>query len=242
MALFGPLAGGDRGNREGQLTGGEGVRTMKSTVRDIMTTGVVAVRASASFKEIAARLREHRVSAFPVLDDDGTVIGVVSEADLLLKEALAEDRPAAPGILRQRAREKAAGSTAADLMSHPAVTVAPGDSVEHAARLMYARGVKRVPVTDAAGHLVGIVSRTDVLSVFDRPDEEIREQILDEVISGEFQADPDRFTVTVKDGIVTMAGKPESTSLGRDMLARVRHVQGVVSVRDRFSYPSAGRL
>ena len=223
---------------------------MKLTVRDIMTTNVVTVRADASFKEIAVRLREHRVSAFPVLDKDGTVIGVVSEADLLLKEALPlseeealseEDalEGARPGILRQRAQEKARALTAADLMSRPAVTVAPEDSVEHAARLMYARGVKRVPVTDAAGRLVGIVSRADVLSVFGRGDEEIREQIVAEVIGGEFGADPGRFGVTVADGIVTMTGRPESVSLGRDLLARVRHVQGVVAVRDRFTYPPA---
>ena len=219
---------------------------MKLTVRDIMTTNVVTVRAGASYKEIAMRLREHRVSAFPVLDEDGTVIGVVSEADLLLKEALSlpqseEDGPseegARPGILRQRAQEKARAVTAADLMSRPAVTVGVEDSVEHAARLMYARGVKRVPVTDAAGRLVGIVSRADVLSVFGRTDEEIREQIVEEVIGGEFGADPGRFEVTVADGIVTMTGLPGSVSLGRDLLARARHVQGVVSVRDRFTYP-----
>jgi len=217
---------------------------MKLTVRDIMTTNVVTVHAGASFKEIAMRLREHRVSAFPVLDEDGTVIGVVSEADLLLKEvlSLSEDdalEGARPGILRQRAQEKARAVTAADLMSRPAVTVAPEDSVEHAARLMYARGVKRVPVTDAAGRLVGIVSRADVLSVFGRGDEEIREQIVAEVIGGEFGADPGRFGVTVADGIVTMTGRPESVSLGRDLLARVRHVQGVVAVRDRFTYSPA---
>ena len=217
---------------------------MKLTVRDIMTTNVVTVRADASFKEIAVRLREHRVSAFPVLDEGGTVIGVVSEADLLLKEVLSPSEEdalevARPGILRQRAQEKARALTAADLMSRPAVTVGVEDSVEHAARLMYARGVKRVPVTDAAGRLVGIVSRADVLSVFGRADEEIREQIVAEVIRGEFGADPERFGVTVADGIVTMTGRPGSVSLGRDLLSRVRHVQGVVSVRDRFTYPPA---
>jgi CBS domain-containing protein len=177
-----------------------------------------------------------------VLDDDGTVIGVVSEADMLPKEALGEEQPAVPGILSQRAREKADGITAADLMTSPAITVAPEDSVGYAAWLMYTRGVKRVPVTDAAGRLVGIVARSDVLSVYERSDEEIREQILDEVIRGEFRADPARFTVTVKDGIVTMMAALESTSLGRDILARVRRVQGVVSVRDRFSYPLDERL
>jgi CBS domain-containing protein len=184
---------------------------MKSSVRDIMTTHVVAVRETASFKDIAVQLRRHRVSAFPVLDDDETVIGIVSEADMLPKEALGDEHPAARGILRQRAQEKAKGVTAADLMTSPAVTVAPEDSVEHAAWLMYTRGVKRVPVTDA-------------------------------VIRGEFGAGLDGFTVTVQDGIVTMMGSLESTAAGRDILARIRRVQGVVSVRDQFSYPLAERL
>ncbi len=210
---------------------------MKRTVRDIMTTEVVTVHASASFKEMAAKLHKHGVSAFPVLDDDGKVIGVVSEADMLPKEALTEEPVMITGILRHRDEEKAAAVRAADLMTHPAMTVAPGDSVEHAARLMYDRGVKRLPVTDEAGHLVGIISRADVLSVFDRPGEEIAKEILDRVIAGDFKLDPGRFTVTVKDGIVTIEGKPDDTSLGREIIARARRVQGVVSVRDRLSYP-----
>ncbi len=212
---------------------------MKSSVRDIMTTHVVAVRASASFKEMAAMLHKQRVSAFPVLDDDGKVIGIVSEADMLPKEALGEQASLAgttAGILRHRDMEKAEGATAADLMTHPAVTVLPDDTVEHAAWLMYTRGVKRIPVTDPEGHLIGIISRADVLWVFDRPDEEIRQDIMDRVIRGEFGADPDRFSVAVTDGIATVAGTAESASLGREIIGRIRHVQGVVSVRDRLTY------
>jgi CBS domain-containing protein len=217
--------------------------TMKSSVRDIMSTHVVAVHANASFKEMAARLREYHVSAFPVVDDDGTVIGIVSEADMLLKLAIEEEVPGAPGmiagILQHRDQEKAAAVTAADLMTRPAVTVRPEDTVEHAARLMYARRVKRLPVTDPAGHLVGIISRADVLSVYNRPDEEIRGEIVNEVIPDELLMDPGRFTVTVKDGIVTLEGTPETAVAGRELADRVRHVQGVVSVRDRLSDPPA---
>jgi CBS domain-containing protein len=215
---------------------------MKSTVKDIMTTHVVAVRRSATFKEMAARLRQHRVSAFPVLDDDGKVIGVVSEADMLPKEAFEEGHAGMiAGILHHRDQGKAEGIMAADLMTNPAVTVAPEDSVEHAARLMYSRRVKRLPVTDEAGHLVGIVSRTDVLAVFSRPDDEIRKEIMDDVILNQFLTDPGRFTVTVKDGIVTLEGKPESASVGREVVDQARHVQGVVAVRDRLVYPPPER-
>ena len=126
---------------------------------------------------MAAALREYRVSAFPVVDDDGKVIGVVSEADMLAKEALESEPEGMPGMiagmLRRKEHEKARGITAGDLMTSPAVTVAPEDTVEHAARLMYTRKVKRLPVIDANGHLVGIIGRADVLAVFDRTDEDI---------------------------------------------------------------------
>ena len=148
---------------------------MQPTVKDIMTTRVIWVKKDASFRDMAAALRKHRVSAFPVLDDDGKVIGVVSEADLLTKEALGLEPQGMPGmitgLLRHKEHEKARGITAGDVMTSPAVIVTPDDTVERAARLMYTRKVKRLPVVDANGHLAGIVSRADVLSVFDRPDE-----------------------------------------------------------------------
>ena len=218
---------------------------MKLTVKDVMTAHVIAVRKGASFKEMTERLREHRISAFPVIDDDGKVIGVVSEADLLTKEALDGGHAGMPGmisgILHRREQERAAGLTAGDLMTHPAVTVEPDDPVEHAARLMYARRVKRLPVTDAAGRLVGIIGRADVLAVYSRPDEEIRKEICDEVILNKFFTDPARFTVTVRDGIVTLKGRPETALLGHDIVSEVRHVQGVVAVRDRLSCPPPER-
>jgi CBS domain-containing protein len=214
---------------------------MKYTVKDVMSTHVIAARKDASFKEMAEKLHEHRVSAFPVVDNDGKVIGVVSEADLLTKEALDSGNAGMPGmisgILQRKEEERAAGLTAGDLMTHPAVTVQPHDSVEHAARLMYVRRVKRLPVTDTDGHLVGIISRADVLGVYSRPDEEIRKEICDEVIPNGFLADPARFTVTVHEGIVTLEGKPDTAPLGRDIVDRARHVQGVVAVRDRLTYP-----
>jgi CBS domain-containing protein len=133
--------------------------TMNAIVKDVMTTHVVAVDRSASFNEIAARLGQLRVSAFPVVDDEHTVIGVVSEADLLAVEAtcLARHTAQAPGL------------TAGDLMSLPPVTVTPDEPVEHAIRLMYNCRIKRLPVVDAEGRLVGIVSRADVVSAGQSP-------------------------------------------------------------------------
>ena len=150
---------------------------MKTAVKDIMTTRVIWVRKDATFREMAAALRKHRVSAFPVLDDDDKVIGVVSEADMLTKEALDGEPGVISGLLHRRDQAKARGVTAGDLMTTAVVAVRPDDTIEHAAKLMYDRRVKRLPVTDADGHLLGIISRADVLSVFDRTDKAIHREI-----------------------------------------------------------------
>ena len=148
-------------------------------VKDVMSTLPVWVSETASFREIAAKLLECRVSAFPVLDTHGTLTGVVSEADLLVKEAVLGEPGGVAGLLaglvHHAERAKAGGVTAADLMTSPAVTIRPDDTVEHAAKLMYDRKVKRLPVVDQGGRVVGIISRTDILAVFDRTDAEIRE-------------------------------------------------------------------
>ncbi len=214
---------------------------MKTTVKDVMTTRVIWVRKDATFREMAVALREYRVSAFPVVDDDRKVIGVVSEADMLNKEALIDESGFVDGILHRRDQAKARGVTAGDLMTTAVVAVRPEDSVEHAAKLMYDRGVKRLPVTDENGHLVGIISRADVLSVFDRTDSAIAREITHDVILGEFLVDPSAIQVTVVDGIVTLAGRPETSETGHEIVWRVRHVQGVVAVRDRLDYPPVER-
>jgi CBS domain-containing protein len=216
--------------------------TMNVTVNDVMTTTVVAVKRGASYKEIAALLRKYRVSAFPVLDDDQRVIGIVSEADLLAKEALNADRGGAiTAMVHHKELQKADGVTAGDLMTSNVVTVKPDDTVEQAARLMYHLQVKRLPVVNAGGYLVGIVSRADLLTVFDRPDGEIRAEIVNDVILHEFLIDPALFAVTVADGVVTIQGTPETADLGRNLMNRIRHVTGVVAVRDELNWPPPER-
>ncbi len=211
---------------------------MTSTaIGDVMTTRVVAVRKTVPFKVVAALLTQFRVSAFPVLDDDGRVTGVVSEADLLSKEALIAALGPLPSDAEGGEFAKAAAVTAADLMTQPPVTITPGEPVTSAARLMYQCKVKRLPVVTDDGHLVGIISRADVLSVYRRRDEDIGREITQNVIGCEFLADPARFAVAVKDGVVTLEGRPETASQGRDILAVTWHVEGVVSVRDRLTYP-----
>ena len=211
---------------------------MNSTVKDVMSTHVIAVRQNASYKDMAAMLHEQRVSAFPVLDDHNKVIGVVSESDLLTKEAL---EGTVPGMLQsmvsQREHARASAVTAAELMTKPPVTIGPDEPVTQAARLMYSRRLKRLPVTSDDGTLIGIVTRADVLSVYSRPDADIQREIIQDLILGMFAGDPARFTVTVADGIVTIEGAPETNLVGRDIIDAARHVEGVVAVRDRLSYP-----
>jgi len=209
---------------------------MNATVKDVMTAEVVAVRRDTTFKELAAVLRRYRVSALPVVDDAGRVIGVVSEADLLAKEALADPGVMAEVLHRKDVR-KAEGLTAGDLMTSPPVTAAPEDQVEQAARMMHFMRIKRLPVVNSGGQLVGIVSRSDVLAVFDRPDEDIRTEIVDTMLVHEFLIDPRQFRVTVESGVVTMEGTPETAALGRALVRKARHVPGVVAVRDRLTYP-----
>jgi len=201
---------------------------MRSYVRDIMTTAVVTVRPDTTYREVAALFRQHRVSGFPVTGDGGQVVGVVSETDLLALVA-GEHRPA----------HRAAGqATAGDLMTRPAVTVGPDDLVQTAARIMHKHRLQRLPVVGPDGRLAGIVSRADVLSVFRRSDEAIRREVTQDVIADGFFTDPARLTVTVHHGVVTLAGAPGSVVLGASIVAQVEHLEGVVAVRDRFSYPS----
>ncbi len=218
------------------------VSAVSARVADVMTPDPVAVRADASFKEIAARLRERHAAAFPVLDADDKVIGVVSEADLLPKEALEAGHEGHRGPLagpRHRAeREKAVGLTASDVMSRPPVTIGAYDLVSHAAHVMYDRSLSCLPVVDD-GRLIGLITRADVLGVYGRADADIRWEVLDKVILREFAAEPAAFTVTVRDGVVTLDGRPESAEVGHGIVAAVRHLEGVVAVHDQLSYPTA---
>ena len=215
---------------------------MSSTVKDVMSTHVIAASKSAPYKQLAAMLRDQRVSAFPVIDDNDKVVGVVSETDLLTKEALEGSVPRTlQGLTPQRVLSQVNGVIAADLMSKPAVTIGPDETVTSAARLMYNRRVKRLPVVNGDGKLIGIVTRSDVLSVYNRPDPQIQGEITKDLIRGTFRCDPAKFTVTVKDGIVTIEGTPETTQVGLDIIDAVRHMEGVVAVRDRLTYPADPR-
>jgi CBS domain-containing protein len=212
---------------------------MHSLVKDLMTTPVVTVTPQTPFKEIVARLAQHRVSAVPVVDDAGLVLGVVSEADLLLKEEFPDpdaDIPLFWTKRRRLERDRAAATTARDLMSIAVVSIAPDATVAEAARRMHTAGVKRLLVLDEGGRLVGIVSRADLLKVFNRPDQAIRREIMDEVIVGEFMMDPNRFFIQVTDGVVVLRGRAERRSLLPYLVRAVHSVEGVVRVKNRLTF------
>ncbi|NUO41520.1 MAG: CBS domain-containing protein [Streptomyces sp.] len=196
------------------------------TVSDVMTHTVVAVGRDASFKEMVGLIDQWKVSALPVLAGEGRVVGVVSEADLLPKEEVkARDEDG----LDLAERAKAKGLTAGELMSTPAVTVHADASVAEAARIMARRHVKRLPVVDAVGLLQGVVSRSDLLKVFLRPDEEITAEIVHTVLAELPVTTP--LSVTVSEGVATLEGSAAERTYMPIVARAVRAVEGVVDVR-----------
>ncbi len=206
-------------------------------VRDVMTTSVVTVDRITPYKEITRLLTEHRISGLPVLMMGRHVAGVVSEADLLVIEDK-EQRHArmahgSPGHLHWPGRRQAHwGLTAGELMSAPAVTIHPDATIPAAARVMNTHHIRRLPVVDGNGKLLGIVSRRDLLSVFLRHDQEIVQDVR-ELLDDLLHEDPASVSVSVKNGVVTLTGDPgsrESEELIPVVMRLVWDVDGVVDV------------
>lgn len=213
-------------------------------VSSVMSTDVGAVRADTPFKDIVRLLEQRDISAVPVVDEDRRVLGVVSEADLLVTEgAKAPEWKQSPRRWWRRRRDTerpdATGATTADaLMTKPAITVTADATVAHAAREITRHGVKRLPVVDADGKLVGIVSRKDLLTVFLRKDEDIR----DEVVRNAFAIGlnvrelPAGVRVDVREGKVTLAGELELRSQLALVEQLTRRIDGVVDVTNNLTY------
>ena len=201
-------------------------------VDDVMTKDVVAVREDTPYRDVVNVLIERRVSAVPVIDRFDRVVGVVSEADLLHKvEVSGRPRPWLAGAWRRRAdRAKAAGRTAAEVMTVPVVTAEPSLPLAAAARRMHRENVKRLPVIDAAGLVVGIVTRSDLLKVHRRTDAAIRRDVLKEAAPGA------TVQVTCADGVVVIAGRVHLRSAATRIVGLARGVPGVVGVTDRLGY------
>jgi CBS-domain-containing membrane protein len=186
------------------------------TVADVMTERVVSVMATATYKEIVETLQRHRISAVPVVNERGQVIGVVSEADLLPRLELPTQPVPMPWNRRGRASlDKAAAITAA-------------------ARIMHHQRIKRLPVVDEQSHLVGIVSRTDLLRPYLRTDDLIRAEIRDEILLRTLWIDPETVQVEVQRGVVTLTGATDRLSTADIIVRMCRGVPGVIDVVDRI--------
>ncbi|MFE0730174.1 CBS domain-containing protein [Streptomyces antibioticus] len=207
-------------------------------VSDLMSTSVVRVRRDTGFKEIAKLLAEYGITAVPVVDDEEHVVGVVSEADLLRKEAAGLDPAGLLPVLRPRPadRAKAEATIAQGLMNSPAVTARPEWTAVEAAQVMERHHVKRLPVVDEAGRLVGLVSRADLLRVFLRGDSAIREEISGEVLLRTLGIEPGEVTVHVVDGRVTLRGTVDRTSLVPIAVRLCQGVDGVVDVTAELNH------
>jgi CBS domain-containing protein len=210
-------------------------------VRDVMTESVVTVDRPTPYSEIVRLLTERRISGVPVLTMGRHVAGVVSEADLLA----AEDRDARQARLAAQAgtgrhlpwrRTRRRGLTAGQLMTSPAITVNPDATIPRAARVMTTHHVRRLPVTDQDGKLLGIVSRRDLLSVFLRPDAEVADDVRD-LLDHLLPSDPDSVAATVKDGVVILTGGPDAPEDREVVPAAIRliwDVDGVIDVDNRL--------
>jgi CBS domain-containing protein len=203
-------------------------------VRDVMSTDVVTVPSDMRFKKLAALLGELKVSAVPVLGPDGRVAGVVSELDLLRKQEYQHDTYAkrAPRWHRWADRVRARGRTAADVMSSPAITVEPDISVVVAARLLDRHHIRRLLVVGADERLVGIVTPHDLLRVYLRSDEEIRDEIVNDIMVQDLATNPVLVKVSVTDGVVTLAGELGQKSMIPIAIRMTQAVDGVVDVVD----------
>jgi CBS domain-containing protein len=207
------------------------------TVGDVMTTDVVSVTEDTPYRKIVDILAERRVSAVPVVDGFDRVVGVVSEADLLYKVEFSdeeEEKRVFHWPTRRAARAKAHGDVAKSLMTTPVVTVPPSTLVTVAAKLMDHEHVKRLPVVDDIGRLVGIVARSDLLKTYLRPDPQIRDEVVDDVLRRVLQLDPVAVEVDVVDGVVTLRGRVDRHTTAAIAVRLASAVRGVVEVRDEL--------
>jgi CBS-domain-containing membrane protein len=205
-------------------------------VSDVMTTEVVTVGVGTGYKEIADLLVARAISAVPVIDSERRVLGIVSEADLLAKLYHADGHRGHP-LLSRRGRSdaaKAAGDTAGELMTSPAATIGEGATVSRAARLMEAARVKRLPVVDADGRLVGVVSRRDLVRLYARPDHAIGDGVRD--VLRALWIDLTRIEVGVRDGLVTLTGTVDRRSTVAIAVRFTQAVPGVVDVVNALVY------
>jgi CBS domain-containing protein len=211
----------------------------RRTVSDVMTSHVHVASPLAPFKVLVRLIEENRVSAIPIVDRQGVPIGIVSETDLLLKERRHELESSSDLLhlkKRRRERAKAAGTVASEVMTTPPITVAFDTSLGEAARKMQERNVRRLVVVDEHGRIAGIVSRSDLLQVFLRTDQELRDEIVGSLIPAILLTEDDAVGVAVSWSVVTLSGEVDRKSDATLLSRATSELDGVVAVVNRLRY------
>jgi CBS domain-containing protein len=209
-------------------------------VRDIMTTDVITVGPEDSLKDVASILAGMGISGVPVCDVERRVVGVISEADILYKELDTRDRAgimaawlvAGPGGKKVR---KAGARSVREAMTTPAITISPTRSIAEAARVMTVRKFNRLPVVKGDS-LVGIITRADLVRAFVRSDDEIRREIVDDVIVDALGLSPSGVRVDVRGGGVHLGGTLKARSDALLVQRLVGRVPGVVSIESELAW------
>lgn len=191
------------------------------TVADVMSVRVHVASPFTPFKLLVRLIEENRISAVPIVDHAGVPVGVVSESDLLLKETRGGHR---------EEKAKAEAVVARDLMTSPAVTVGGDALIADAARLMQQRNIKRLVVVDGRGRIMGIVTRSDLLRVFLRTDEDLRDEVTSKLIPAIVPSDADTVEVDVRSNVITLRGEVDRRSDAEILSRMARDVDGVVDV------------
>jgi CBS domain-containing protein len=205
--------------------------TMK--VNDLMSRDVLTATPETPLKEAAALLAEKGISGLPVVDENGAVVGVLSEADVVVKAGSEAPRGGLLGWLMEPDfdfHDKITAKTVGEAMSAPAVTIEPGKQVHEAARLMVAESVNRLPVVED-GKLVGILTRADVVRAFTRTDAEIEDEIREEILRRTLWLEPGKVTAEVIGGAVRLEGEVETEADKELLPVFVARVPGVISVQ-----------
>ena len=211
-----------------------------TTVRELMSSPVLTVAEDATYRSMVDLLSRHRIGALPVLSAAGHVAGIVTEADLLGRHAHPSRRQPWMPTPYTEWSHNGDSARARDIMTSPVTVIEPGAPAAAAARLMERAGVKHLPVVDAGGGLVGMLSRKDVLRMFHRSDDEIRSDVVAAMRPAWLDVDPARVSVDVADGVVTLRGTLDSEAVVEVVGRLVVGVEGVVDVRNRLDCSRGG--
>ncbi len=206
-------------------------------VKDVMTTDVVTVDPNDSLKQVATILSGRGISGVPVVDEDGSLLGVVSEADILVKErGPAERRGLLGWLLEPDAPQKLEARTAGEAMTAPARTIGADRQVSEAASRMLEESVNRLPVVDDEGKLLGIVTRADLVRAFVRSDADIERELREDVVLRTLWIAPEGLNISVEGGNVKLGGQVETKSDAELVEAFARRVPGTVSVASDLTW------